>query len=101
MQPADKGAGGRQAEQAALASEQEGAGRMARVVGAAVGGKVHGGCRAEVDLEALLLENRLGVRPFAVAAGLVARGRMPSDRSICWHSAASLAASSSRGRLPG
>ena len=56
MQPADEGAGGRQAEQAALASEQEG--QVAwRVVGAAVGGKVQGGCRAEVGLEALLLED--------------------------------------------
>jgi hypothetical protein len=44
---------------------------MASVVGAAVAGKVHGRRRTEVDLEPLLLENRLGMRPFAIATGLV------------------------------
>ena len=67
MQPSDEGAGRRQAQEAPLPPEQERPGRMARVVGAAVGGKVHGRRRAEVDLEALLLENRLGVRALAVA----------------------------------
>jgi hypothetical protein len=81
MQPTDEGAGIRQTQQATALPEQEGLRRMAREVRAAVGAKVHGRRRTDVDLEPLLLEDCRRVRACAVAAGLVDR-RTDAERAL-------------------